>query len=486
MNQRNEAQKKASEKAPATPLARGPHRVEAWRWFGRGRVLAQELVTGFTAPVLGLLPNERAQLWIEDGLLRDGTVLLESLENPSPWRVKPPCSQAAICPGCAMQHVSEEGRSDYARTLILEVLERFAGFASPPEPDIVMGVAGDHRVRTKVWLRRPAFSAACSLSNAPDGDATQSAFDGAPGRGIASITSEEAGATAESKRQWEVGMRQRGTMSAPLVDFSQCIANAPLLRQAVTWLQTLPLMGSTWDAWNNESPSLELELVAHTLQIEADAWPMEQRTLLLEHMRVRAEESAALQSVELVQAERPWTHVNPSMQERLYDKALQSLDWAGKTVFDLTCGDGGLSFHLAAAGAQVFASDRHWPSVQRTAARAAFEAERSPELPTVQTRGGDALAVLTGAKKRGEKVDIVVINPMREPVGESTMHAVHESGATELFYLAPAPKAGAKDLATLASQGWMLTQCAAIDLHPWTGQLMMLAVLRRPAAPDGA
>lgn len=98
----------------------------------------------------------------------------------------------------------------------------------------------------------------------------------------------------------------------------------------------------------------------------------------------------------------------------------------------------------------------------------------------IETRGGDALAVLRGAKKRQEPVDLVVINPMREPVGEATMRAVHESGATELLYLAPAPKAGAKDLGVLGLLGWELKQCVAVDLHPWTGQLMMMAVCALP------
>lgn len=431
----------------------GTYTVQAWRWFGRGRCLAEETRTGFTAPILGLLPGETATVEVESGLLRDALVQAESIDAPSPWRVAPPCSQAAICPGCTMQHVSQPGREDYAATLITEVLQRFGGFDSPPTPRVRMGAAGDHRVRTKVWLRQPAT------------DETR-------------VELREQGDAGMREGPWEAGMRQRGKPQAPLVDFSRCVANAALLREAVGWLKTMPLSDADWARWDGESPSLELELVQPdasplALHLEADEWEVGDRERLLHYLQDCAAAWGAL-SVELVPAERPWTHVNPGMQAELYEEVVSAVSLEGKRVFDLTCGDGGLSVELARAGAIVAASDRHWPAVQRCAARA--EAEGMP----IETRGGDALAVLRGAKKRQEPVDLVVINPMREPVGEATMRAVHESGATELLYLAPAPKAGAKDLGVLGLLGWELKQCVAVDLHPWTGQLMMMAVCALP------
>lgn len=405
--------------------------VDSIQWFGRGRCLSQEKSTAFTAPVAGLLPGETARVAIEDGMLRNARIV--DVLTRSPDRVAPSCSQAAICPGCTMQHVGREGRAHYAATLVAEVLEKYAGFAwNVADVDVVMGPDGDHRTRTRLMLRQ-----------------------GAPA---------------------EVGMRRSRTSTEPLVDFRVCRANAPELRAVAevlaeeAWPE--PVVASAEDGL----VSVEVEVLRDadgrsTLLVSEDATAVASWAhAVLDDARARL----GVDAVRLAGDDRPWTHANPAMSERLYAYILERLLVDARRVFDLTCGDGGCTFAMAACGATVFASDRHWEAVQRTAASAAARG-----IAEVHCRGGDALAVLKGAAKRGEVADIIVINPMREPVGDDTMHAVDASDATELLYMAPAPKAGAKDLRVLREAGWRLDHVAAVDLHPWTGQVMMVAIARR-------
>lgn len=426
-------------------FSEGSYWLEAERWFGRGRVLAKERVSGFTAPVLGLLPGEHARCRVDSGLLRDARLEVLDESTRSPWRVVPPCAQAHVCPGCSQQQVSLEGRTHYLRTLVWEVLQRYGEQPTLPfdDVDVWMGAEGGHRVRSKVWMRP------LTLDTAP----LDTADDGAV--------------------QAQIGMRQRGDRNLPLVDFVQCMANAEILREAMDALRGISISREQWKAWQQESPALELEWTGEVLFLIAEEWPTPWQERALDVLRRSIGEKWAV-DVQLGAAERPWTHVNPTMQNILYYKASHLLDWEGRNVFDLTCGDGGFTFYIAERGATVFASDRHWEAVQRTA----LEAERRGET-RVYTRGGDALSVLQGSRRRGEKADVIVINPMREPLGELVMNEVFDSEATELLYLAPAPKAGAKDISVLARKGWTLRACAAVDLHPWTGQCMMVAVMQR-------
>lgn len=414
--------------------------VRAQRWFGRGRVLCQENTTGFTAAIRDLLPGEHAEVCIENGLLRDARVVHDSITDPSPWRISAPCPQAERCPGCTLQHVNARGRENYHQTLIQEVLQRFGGFAAHELPPITVhrGAEGEHRMRTRLWMR--------PIEEARGGNYVR----------------------------WEVGMRPRHHRDAPLVDFGRCIANHGVLQRAAQRLQSLSLPDQTWRRIEAKEQWIELSYHADTLWVNAPAWPVILRDQAIAHLR----KHPAFETITIAeQAENaPWSPVNPPMQHALYRAICAAVDVDGKVVFDLTCGDGGATYALARAGAIVYASDRYWPAVQRTQKGA-----EQRGLTHVHTRGGDAEAVLKGARRRGETPDILLINPMREPVGIAAMHAAHNSGAQELFYLAPAPKAGAKDLGVLRDLGWTIVQSDAFVLHPWTGQSMLFAWIRKNA-----
>ena len=431
--------------------------VKALRWFGRGRVLCEAEGVGLTAAVGHLLPGERALVEVgADGMLRNARVV--EVLTSSPERVLPRCSQASICPGCSMQHVSVAERARYAQTLCSEVLERFGGVAwSPDAVRVVMGEEGGHRARTRLRVRRA--------------------------RGAAAGAGESAGEF--SAGDFEVGMAQWPDSSLPFASLDVCVANAPLLREAAAAIRAA---AATIIAGGDAELSVELELSSDAAADSGDAGAGADVLWVIASPPELADEFCRVlrdglrvppgMRVEVGHEDRAWTHANPSMQARLYGEALSLVDVAGKRVFDLTCGDGGFTLALARAGARVWASDRHWEAVQRCASNVA----KAPELAgAIEVRGGDALAVLRGASRRGERVDIVVINPMREPVGEAVMQAVDGSEARAVLYLAPAPKAGAKDLGHLVARGWVLSSCLAVDLHPWTGQPMMVFCALRDA-----
>lgn len=417
-----------------TGMNAGNYEVHALRWFGRGRVLCEALETGVTSPLLGFLPGEKGIVEVgADGMFRNGKVV--ELHEVSPHRVEPACSQFGRCPGCATQHVSREERARYAQTLCAEVLERFGDWPILPESvNVVMGEEGGHRERSRLRIRRDVRVENFAL---------------------------------------EVGMAQWPDASLPFADFSVCVANHESLRWGAAALKGLP--ESLWldferAGWvQSGETSVELELADGKLLVIAD--DAEQASSLSTYLSAL---EGAPRAIEVGSPERAWSHANPSMQDRLYDHALSMVDVRGKTVWDLTCGEGGFSLAMARRGAKVFASDRHWEAVQRCTRAALENAEGFGAGGSVITRGGDALSVLKGSARRGEVPDIVVINPMREPLGEEVMEAVDASGAKFVLYLAPAPKAGSRDFFHLRSRRWTLGACSAVDLHPWTGQVMMV------------
>ncbi|MCB9508377.1 MAG: methyltransferase domain-containing protein [Myxococcales bacterium] len=146
---------------------------------------------------------------------------------------------------------------------------------------------------------------------------------------------------------------------------------------------------------------------------------------------------------------------------------------APASVFDATCGTGTLTLALARRGARVLAADASWEAVQSTA-RAAAAAGYA-----VETRGGRVQTLAPRLHAAGERFDAVIVNPMREPIGDATMQALGAIARHRVLVLAPAPAAGARDVRALVDAGWEVERIAAVNLHPGTAAVMLGAVLRR-------
>jgi len=102
-------------------------------------------------------------------------------------------------------------------------------------------------------------------------------------------------------------------------------------------------------------------------------------------------------------------------------------------------------------------------------------------LGNVTFAGGKAATVASRRAAAGERYGLVVLNPMREPLGEAVMRAVDVLATSTILYLAPAPVSGARDIAALPAR-WALARVAAVSLHPGTAAVMMAALLRRDEA----
>ncbi|HYF06302.1 MAG TPA: class I SAM-dependent RNA methyltransferase [Acetobacteraceae bacterium] len=125
--------------------------------------MAELLVTGMGAAgdgiapgptyVVGALPGERVDATLL-GRRGDGRAArLDSILEPSPDRVAPPCPHFTEgCGGCAVQHWAPPAVAAWKRARVAEALER-AGFPSPPVA-ATMTVPPQSRRRADLALRR--------------------------------------------------------------------------------------------------------------------------------------------------------------------------------------------------------------------------------------------------------------------------------------------------------------------------------------------
>lgn len=455
-------------------------RVVAIRWFARGRVLVKDLSTGITTTLHGLLPGEIASLRLPaSGKVRDGEILV--IEKASPERATPTCARFDECSGCAIQHADDAAQSDYLRSTIREVLSRFAGAVlSNVDTEIVHSFRGSHRNRTRLLWR----------------------FD-------------------QDGQNSQLGLRSR--RGDEVVSLGACPANHALLRLAVQTLENAAedVLRSV-GIHSSRAGSNPLDHAVIELAISSDdisnllGHPEEQQvahiTLNLQlHPELSSHDHHPLQAAlirSLAHVMRPkgievscresqgWSEANPGARKALLEWVDDQLPRTTRTLLDPTCAAGGLSLALAikrTGGITVAASDRNWNAVQEaaetakawkvpTALNARPPRKPTPERRRYELRGGDALAVMQNDLRAQKTYDAALINPMREPLGEAAMEALSQLVTHSIVYLAPAPQAGAKDVASLIARKWRIAACAATETHPWTARPMLALRLERTRA----
>lgn len=150
---------------------------------------------------------------------------------------------------------------------------------------------------------------------------------------------------------------------------------------------------------------------------------------------------------------------------RLLVKTVHNMVGEPVSVLDLYCGNGNLS-HSLPAQVEVVGIDHSGFAVQM--ARKASERDY---------REGDEEHMLRLLRKGSW--DTVVLDPPRAGA-KAIMPGLAKSRPHAIVYVSCDPATLARDLKTLASEGWQVTQCTAIDLFPQTPHVETVCRLERP------
>jgi 23S rRNA (uracil1939-C5)-methyltransferase len=137
---------------------------------------------------------------------------------------------------------------------------------------------------------------------------------------------------------------------------------------------------------------------------------------------------------------------------------------AGVRAVELYAGLGGITFSLATRGADVLAielDDDAVASLRRAANRAG--------LDRVRAEAGDAASLTRHL--RGERADVVVVNPPRKGLAVAAIDALVAAAPARIVYVSCGPATLGRDLARLDGHGYAPTVIQPFDLMPGTGQV---------------
>lgn len=413
--------------------------------------------------VADLLPGERAEVAIDHTSPHKPEAwgrIVRRLGTASADRVEPACPGFGRCGGCLWQHLAYPAQLAAKRARVVAALGEGAEVSDVrPSPQqlgyrnkgkYVVGRSGDHVVLGAYAPR------------------SHHVIDTLGCRVVAPVIDEVA--------TWVRGAAER----AQLVPYDEA-TRAGELRYVVIRESAGDVMIALVVAPG--TPRNKLELVANALAKHAAVRGLVAITndrrdgaivpsgssaqVLFGHGHL-VEELAGIK-VEVGAAE--FVQVNRAQAQAMYARVAELAgDMRGKRAVDLFAGLGGFGLHLARAGAEVVAVE-----IDRDAVAQLRRAAERAGLP-LTTIAGDASADL--AARLGTP-DLVVVNPPRKGLSESTRQLLVALAPPTLIYVSCGPETLGRDVQVLAAHGWTPDTIEPFDLMPGTAQVETIVRMRR-------
>lgn len=173
--------------------------------------------------------------------------------------------------------------------------------------------------------------------------------------------------------------------------------------------------------------------------------------------------------------------VNPPQAERLYARALE---YAALTpdmlALDLYCGAGTISLCLSAHAKKVIGAE-----IVPEAVDNANKNALANNVANVEFILADAGQAAKALYERGERPDVVVVDPPRKGLLENAIEAVAAMQPQRIVYVSCDPATLARDILRFNACGYTLAKVTAVDMFPRTRHVETVALLENGSPDQG-
>jgi len=167
--------------------------------------------------------------------------------------------------------------------------------------------------------------------------------------------------------------------------------------------------------------------------------------------------------------------VNTQQMKKLYSKALEYSDITeNDVVFDLYCGVGSISLYLAKKAKKVIGVE-----IVPQAIENAVENAKLSNVNNTEFYCGDCTEVVEKLLEKGEKADVVVVDPPRKGCDEKLFELIEKISPKKLVYVSCNSATLARDVAVLRDKGYILEKACAADMFPQTCHVEAVALMSK-------
>ncbi|POP46353.1 23S rRNA (uracil(1939)-C(5))-methyltransferase RlmD [Superficieibacter electus] len=381
----------------------------------------------------GLLPDERAEVVINDDKKHFALALVKRRLNDSPERVTPRCPYFGVCGGCQQQHASVALQQRSKRAALARMMKRDVD-------DIIAGEPWGYRRRARL-----------SLSYQPKTQQLHMGFRKANARDIVDI------------RQCPVLMPQ---LEALLPGLHQCLASLKSVRQLghveLVLADNGPLMVLRHTAALCAQDIEKLERFSHSQDLALYLAPQSE---ILEPLTDKAPWYQS-EGLRLTFSPRDFIQVNDGVNQQMVTTALDWLDiQPTDRVLDLFCGMGNFTLPLARRAASVVGVEGVAALVEKGQQNAAQN-----ELHNVTFFHENLEEDVTQQPWAQHGVDKVLLDPARAGAPGVMQHII-KLAPERVVYVSCNPATLARDSEALLNAGYHIQRLAMLDMFPHTGHL---------------
>lgn len=167
--------------------------------------------------------------------------------------------------------------------------------------------------------------------------------------------------------------------------------------------------------------------------------------------------------------------VNPAQTEVLYHKAISLAGLSGKEkVIDAYCGIGTIGLIAASHCKEVIGIE-----LNREAVKDAIGNAKRNGIKNVRFYQGDAGDFLVSMAQKGEKADVVFMDPPRAGSSEKFMESAVKMGPDKIVYISCNPDTLERDLKYLTRKGYQVERICPVDMFPFTDNIENVCLLSR-------
>ncbi len=392
------------------------------------------------------LPSEQARVRIVEEKRGYATAEVEEIVAAAPVRVEPACKHFSVCGGCQYQHASYAAQLEMKQAILRETLER-GGIRPPDEIAVLAGKPWAYRNRIRlavdaegnVGYRGRRSHAVIPIAECPI---------------AAPLLVRAALAAGETVR--ELDRRLRPTEISLFCDVgeSALLASLTVAGGGTRWFQDF---AGTLAERIPEMKGIEFAAEGGTGQAPRNLMRCGASSLLYRAagFDYRVDQGAFFQ-------------VNRCLVDELVECATGNR--SGGLAWDLFAGVGLFARQLAESYQRVTAVE------SAPAAMAALGQNLAGTSATiVKTATLDFLRRM----RKGERPDLIVVDPPRAGLGAETTELLGQIAAPAVVYVSCDPATLARDLRALIGGGYVIEHITLADLFPQTFHLETVVKMRR-------